>query len=66
MVVDKDADMVADMMISLLGLICLALDGQEDLTRKLSKNENPEKYRPPCPPPCRPPCRQPCQPPSRP
>ena len=38
MVVDKVADMVAvmvaDMMISLLGLICLALDGQEDLTTK--------------------------------
>ena len=38
MVVDKVADMVAvmvaDMKISLLGLICLALDGQEDLTSK--------------------------------
>ena len=42
MVVDKVADMVAvmvavmvaDMMISLLGLICLTLDGQEDLTSK--------------------------------
>ena len=38
MVVDKVADMVAvmvaDMMISLLGLISLALDGQEDLTSK--------------------------------
>ena len=34
MVVDKVADMVSYMMISLLGLICLALDGQEDLTSK--------------------------------
>ena len=39
MVVDKVADMVAvmvaDMMISLLGLICLALDGHCSLDRRI-------------------------------